>query len=169
MAEILKGRYTADVGRLGDEVVVFIIGMRINKPLKLGQWLPVFKAMGPMLKHLAERPEKGLLAYRASLLPLFFVQYWRSFEDLERFARNADDPHLEPWRRFNRKIGNSGDVGIWHETYRVKTADIESIYGNMPAQGLGVAAGMVPVRRGKDSAAARIGVTDDDNPALPGY
>lgn len=169
MSEILKGRYTADVSRLGDEVVVFIIGMRINKPFKLGLWLPVFKAMATMLKYLTERPEKGMLAYRGSVFPLFLVQYWRSFEDLERFARNADDPHLEPWRRFNRKIGKSGDVGIWHETYRVKTADIESIYGNMPREGLGVAAPMVPVRRGKDSAAARIGVTDDDKPALPGY
>ncbi len=65
MAEVLKGRHTADVSRLGDEVVVFIIGMRINKPFKLGLWLPVFKAMGTMLKYLSGRPEKGMLAYRA--------------------------------------------------------------------------------------------------------
>ena len=110
-----------------------------------------------------------MLAYRQSVFPFFFVQYWRSFEDLERFARNTDDPHLEPWRRFNQKIGNTGDVGIWHETYRVKTSDIESIYGNMPLQGLGAAATVVPVGRGKESAAVRLGVTDSDNPALPGY
>ena len=36
MAGVLKGRYMADVSRLGDEVVVFVIGMRINKPLKVG-------------------------------------------------------------------------------------------------------------------------------------
>ena len=169
MAGILKGRYTADVSRLGDEVVVFVIGMRINKPLKVGLWWPVFTAMGRMLKYLAERPEKGLLAYRVSAMPLFVVQYWRSFDDLERFARNNDDPHLEPWRRFNRKVGKSGDVGIWHETYRVKTTDIETVYGNMPPIGLGAASALVPIRRGKDSAAARIGVTDEDKPALPGY
>jgi len=104
-----------------------------------------------------------------SVLPLFVVQYWRSFDDLERFARNNDDPHLEPWRRFNRKVGKSGDVGIWHETYRVKATDIETIYGNMPPSGLGAASAMVPVRRGKDSAAAPIGVTDEDKPALPAY
>jgi Domain of unknown function (DUF4188) len=169
MAGILKGRYTADVSRLGDEVVVFVIGMRINKPLKVGLWWPVFTAMGRMLKYLAERPEKGLLAYRVSAIPLFVVQYWRSFDDLERFARNNDDPHLEPWRRFNRKVGKSGDVGIWHETYRVKTTDIETVYGNMPPIGLGAASALVPIRRGQDSAAARIGVTDEDKPALPGY
>jgi Domain of unknown function (DUF4188) len=169
MAGVLKGRYMADVSRLGDEVVVFVIGMRINKPLKGGLWWPVFNGMGKMLKYLVERPEKGLLAYRVSVLPLFVVQYWRSFDELERFARNDDDPHLEPWRRFNRKVGKSGDVGIWHETYRVKTTDIETIYGNMPPSGLGAASALVPVRRGKDSAAARIGVIDEDKPALPAY
>ena len=88
MAGVLKGRYMADVSRLGDEVVVFVIGMRINKPLKVGLWWPVFNGMGKMLKYLAERPEKGLLAYRVSALPPFVLQYWRSFDDLERFARN---------------------------------------------------------------------------------
>jgi hypothetical protein len=169
MAGVLKGRYVADVSRLGDEVVVFVIGMRINKPLKVGLWWPVFSGRPRMLKYLAERPEKGLLAYRLSALPPLSVQYWRSFDDLERFARNNDDPHLEPWRRFNRKVGKSGDVGIWHETYRVKTTDIETIYGNMPASGLGAASAVVPVVRGKDSAAARIGVAAEDKPALPAY
>jgi hypothetical protein len=40
------------------------------------------------------------------------------------------------WRRFNAKVNRSGDVGIWHETYRVRTAAIETIYGNMPVHGL---------------------------------
>jgi hypothetical protein len=39
----------------------------------------------------------------------------------------------------------------------------------MPPSGLGAASALVPVRRGKDSAAARIGVTDEDKPALPAY
>lgn len=170
MAKVFKGRYTADVGQLGDEVVVFLIGMRINKPLKIGLWWPVFTAMGKMLKYLSQRPEKGLLAFRTSLFPeIVLVQYWRSFADLEKFARDQNDPHLEPWRKFNRKIGKSGDVGIWHETYRVRTTDIESIYGNMPMGGLAAASALIPIRRGKDSAAARIGVADDDTPALPTY
>lgn len=44
------------------------------------------------------------------------VQYWRSFEHLERFARNPELAHLPAWKRFNRAVGGSGDVGIWHET-----------------------------------------------------
>ena len=49
------------------------------------------------------------------------------------------------------------------------TGEYETIYGNMPPHGLAAAVGMVPVRRGRDSAAARIGDRDDDLPALPPY
>ena len=81
---------------LGDEIVVFILGMRINKPLKIGLWWPVMIAMHKMLNHLDEHPEKGLLGYRTAFVPPLMIQYWRSFEDLARFARNVDDPHLDP-------------------------------------------------------------------------
>ena len=170
MTHIHEGRHTADLSALGDEVVVFLIGMRINKPLKIRTWWPVFTAMPRMLKYLVEHPEKGLLGYQQAVLPApILVQYWRSFDDLARFARDRDDPHLEPWRQFNRRIGSSGDVGIWHETYRVQPAGIETIYGNMPPHGLAAATSVVPVTRGRDSAAARIGAADVDEPVLPVY
>lgn len=170
MAEVQRGRWTADLGDAGDEVVVFLIGVRLNKPWKVRQWWPVFTAMPRMLRHLEQHPEKGLLGYRQAFLPSpLLVQYWRSFDDLARFARSSDDPHLEPWRQFNRRVGASGDVGIWHETYRVRTRDIESIYGNMPVEGLAAATASVPVARGRQSAAARIGASATDDPALPVY
>jgi hypothetical protein len=101
--------------------------------------------MPKMLRYLVEHPEKGLLSFEQALLPSpIIVQYWRSFDDLARFVRDRDDPHLEPWRQFNRRVGKSGDVGIWHETYRVATANIETVYGNMPPYGL--AAATTPVR-----------------------
>ncbi len=161
-----KGRFTADLAGL-DEVVVFLIGMRVNKPWKVRQWWPVFTAMPRMLRYLDQHPEKGLLHWQQSLT--LTVQYWRSFDDLARFARDKDDPHLEPWRQFNRRIAGSGDVGIWHETYVVRTADVECIYGNMPTYGLAAATAAVPVRRGRDSAAARAGRASTDEPALPPY
>jgi hypothetical protein len=121
-----------------------------------------------MLSYLQNHPEKGLLGYRQALVPApILVQYWRSFADLERFARDKDDPHLEPWRKFNRTVGASGDVGIWHETYGVPTANIETIYGNMPATGLGETVGLVPVARGRDTAAARLGVRDNEESIVP--
>ena len=170
MADVQRGRFTADASSLGDEVVVFLIGMRINKPWKVRAWWPVFVAMPRMLRYLVQHPDKGLLGFEQAFLPSpILVQYWRSFEDLARFARDRDDPHLEPWRQFNRRIGRSGDVGIWHETYRVSTANIETVYGNMPPHGLAAATASVPVRPGRNSAAARIGATQTDDPAVPGY
>ena len=52
------------------------------------------------------------------------------------------------------------EVGIWPETYRVRTSDIGTIYGNLPPLGLGAALGTVPLQRGRDSAAARTGARD---------
>ena len=81
------------------------------------------------------------------------IQYWRSFEDLENFAKNPSDPHLEPWRRFNKAVGGDGTVGVWHETYRVEPGQHEAIYANMPEWGLAAATKHVPI--GKQSQTAR--------------
>lgn len=65
-------------------------------------------------------PETGLLAWHnAWIKGPSVVQYWRSFEDLDRFARATDEPHLPAWKTFNKAVRASGDVGIWHETYKV--------------------------------------------------
>ena len=69
MGRVQKGRFTADVSALGDEAVVFLIGMRINKPWKVGIWWPVFVAMPKMLNYLAKQPDKGLLGYEQAFFP----------------------------------------------------------------------------------------------------
>ena len=43
--KVHPGRYTAD---MPDDFVVFVIGMRFNRPWKIPKWLPVATAM-PML------------------------------------------------------------------------------------------------------------------------
>ncbi len=118
MAKIEKGRFTA---KMDEPFVVFIIGMRINKLFAVKKWVPTVRAMLPMLRELHQHPERGFLGAEFFLYwrgPAI-VQYWRSFEDLERFARNPDDPHLPAWQRFNRSVGRDGSVGIFHETYIV--------------------------------------------------
>jgi hypothetical protein len=154
VARVYAKRHTAEID--GD-FVVFLIGMRINKPWKLRKWWPVAMAMRPMIKELAAHPEKGLLGVTGAWIggPAS-VQYWRSFEDLERFARNTDDPHLPAWQRFSRAVGTSGDVGIWHETYSVRAGAYECIYNNMPVHGLAAAGRHVPVAPGRERAAERI-------------
>jgi len=64
------------------------------------------------------------------------VQYWRSLEQLQAYARSSDREHLPAWAAFNRAVGMKGDVGIWHETYPVRPGDYETVYVNMPVFGL---------------------------------
>jgi Domain of unknown function (DUF4188) len=153
---IQPGRFTAE---LDGDFVVFVIGMRLNKLWKVHQWFPVFLAMPPMLKELSRTPSKGLLGFwmARSGRTTVMVQYWRSFEQLEAFARNPDDPHLPAWRRFNRAIGAGGDVGIYHETYKVAAGAFETVYGNMPVFGLAAAGRSVPIGQRTDTARQRIG------------
>ena len=95
--------------------MVFLIGIRVNKPWKIHKWLPVFLAMPRMVKELAANPESGFLGHLMS--PRVMVQYWRSFDDLEAYARSKDQEHWPAWVAFNKRVGTSrGDVGIWHET-----------------------------------------------------
>lgn len=154
MSKIYPGRYTAHTS---DGFVVFLIGMRINHLWRIHQWLPVFSAMGPMLATLYKNPEKGFLSAEFCLTargPLL-IQYWRSAEDLERFAREPSDPHLAAWARFNKAVGRSGAVGIWHETYVIEPGKWEVVYGNMPRFGLAKAVGHEPVGVRTESARQR--------------
>jgi hypothetical protein len=164
VSKVIPGRFTAQVD---GPFVVFIIGMRVNRFWQFWKWLPVAAAMGPMLKTLYSHPEKGFLGAELCLIwrgPML-VQYWRSFEDLERFAHDADDPHLEPWRRFNRRVGSNGSVGIFHETYLVAANQYEALYGNMPVFGLARATKHVPAIGNKETARRRLGLKGE--PAAP--
>jgi len=170
MAHVHHGRFTADLGDRTD-VVVFIIGMRINRLWQFWKWLPVFAAMPTMVNELCSDPSLGLLARPSTCMSgrvFLLVQYWRSFEDLERFARAPQGTHLPAWRAFNRKIRDNGAVGIFHETYRMPATAIEAVYGNMPVFGLAAATSHAPVHTGRHTAAARMGVrADGDAPVEP--
>ena len=154
MAEIAGRRMTAEIH--GD-FVVFLIGARFNNKLQMLQSfmdLGGRRGMKHMLDYLVERPEKGLLAYEVGIPTI--VQYWRSFEHLEAFAKDKDDPQMEVWRKYWRRVGKSDRTGIWHETYLVKAGQYEAAYGNMPPHGLGKAGRLVPLSE-SSSARGRMG------------
>lgn len=163
---VQPGRYSFE--HEGD-VVVFLIGMRLNKVHKVHKWLPVAKEMPKMMRELAAHPEKGFLGSQQFWAgrTIVLVQYWRSFEHLERFARSTDDPHLGAWRRFNGRVGTNGDVGIFHETYLVPAGNAEAIYNNMPPFGLAAATASVPIAQRGQTAGYRIGRRQADEPAVP--
>jgi hypothetical protein len=147
MADIHQGRWTADID--GD-FVVFIIGARLNSKLHALRSLLDLggrRGMNHMLKYLTSHPEKGLLGYQSAGLTL--IQYWRSFEHLEAFARDESDPHLAVWRSYWQRVGRSSRTGIWHETFLVRDGEYEAIYGNMPPHGLAKASSLIPLAEGR--------------------
>ena len=153
MTELAGRRLAAEIE--GD-FVVFLIGARFNNKLQLVRSLLDLggrRGMKHMLDYLVARPEKGLLAYEMGLPTI--VQYWRSFEQLEAFAKSEDDPHVEVWRQYWRRVGRTGRTGIWHETFLVRDGQYEAVYGNMPPHGLGKAGRLVPLSE-SSSARARL-------------
>ncbi len=134
MTHIFKERMTADVN---DEFVVVLIGLRFNKPWKIHKWLPVFTAMPKMIYELNQNPDLGFISHEAWLgRTTIMVQYWKSFEHLENYAKSKSSSHLPAWAEFNKKVGSNGDVGIWHETYITQKGKYECVYNNMPRFGL---------------------------------
>ncbi len=152
---INRERLTAS---LSGEFVVFLIGMRINKPLKVHKWLPVVRAMPKMVKELYRQPELGFIhAETWFSRTTILVQYWRSMAQLLAYAKNKNSEHLPAWQAFNKSIGMDSSVGIWHETYAASPGTYENVYVNMPPFGLGKAGILQPASGGKQSAAGRLG------------
>ncbi|SEN99998.1 DUF4188 domain-containing protein [Actinacidiphila rubida] len=141
-------RERTTAGAEGD-VVVFLIGMRVNRLTAPHRWLPVFTAMPRMLRELSRDKGSGLLAHvllTGSPRTYYVVQYWESEEKLYAYASDSGKLHRPAWAAFNRHARKGGSaVGIWHETYVVPAGSYESIYFGMPPFGLAEAHGAVPL------------------------
>ena len=163
MAKLIERRVTAEIE--GD-FVVFLIGMRINRFWKPWKWLPVFGAMPKMISELEERADAGFLGltrYWASPRSPMLVQYWRSFEHLESYARSKDAEHWPAWVAFNEGLARAAtwdlarDVPGPGRPVRVRLQQL-------PATGLGAATNLVPAAGRKATAASRAGVRDEAYP-----
>ena len=138
-------------------LVVFLIGMRVNRIFRPDLWMPVFMAMPRMLAELSADSSSGLLGYRITVGaggPLV-IQYWKTPEQLYAYAGETSAEHRPAWAEFNRRARKvPGAVGIWHETYAVDRA--ESMYVGMPVTGLASATGSREAAAGS-RAAQRLG------------
>lgn len=132
MAQIQKGRLCADNDR---DIVVFLIGARVNKWWLLPLSLPILSRMRSMQRELLNDPTSGLLGIQS--MGFADVQYWRSIEDLLRYAEAREKHHKPTAKKFYQKLFRNEAVGVWHETYFVSKGHYESLYLNMTAQGLG--------------------------------
>lgn len=158
MPQLPPGRWTVDVD--GD-FVVFLIGFRAAPSWKIVKALPLLTTMPRMLADLQKDPSKGMLGHLGNGLTGPIVQYWRSFEHLESFARSPDDRHAQVWRDWFRRAQHlNPSVGIWHETYKVRAAEYEAIYQGMRDDFGLLAAGTRRQVGAGAHAAQRIGTTE---------
>lgn len=154
MASINPGRMTH---RYDGELVVFHIGMTINKWWRPDQWMPIFGDMPKMMRELSTDPDSGLLGSTMLLGAHgpYLVQHWSSLEKLYAYAAAPQQEHRPAWTRFNKRAKKTpGAVGIWHETYVVERA--ETIYVATPSMGLPRATETVPITSRHDRARARV-------------
>lgn len=141
--EVFPGRYTTENT---EDIVVFIIGMRVNNRLAVRKWFPVFSAMPGMIKELyTNKEELGFLSMESyfGFRTTTMIQYWRSMDDLLSYSRG--NKHLTAWKKFNKEARDNHAVGFYHETFYVPRGNYESIYVNMPLYGLGEALKHTPV------------------------
>jgi hypothetical protein len=119
MGKIVAGRNTH---AYDGELVVFHIGMQINRWWRPDLWMPAFAAMPRMLRELSTDPDSGFLGYELLLGAggPYVVQYWSSIDKLYAYASAPTAEHRPAWSRFNKAARRApGAVGIWHETFLV--------------------------------------------------
>ncbi|EOO18411.1 hypothetical protein IGA_02430 [Bacillus cereus HuA3-9] len=152
--KIFNGRHIANCK--DKEFVVFIIGMRINNLFKFWKWIPVFNAMGPMIKELYQNPQWGFLhtEFLFSWRKVILIQYWKGFDELVNYAHGEN--HSYAWKSYNNKIKDNGSVGVFHETYQIEKGASEAIYVNMPKTGLSRATEHIPVSQDTNTAQKRM-------------
>ncbi|GAB3597977.1 DUF4188 domain-containing protein [Microbacterium tumbae] len=154
MPKVITGRMTH---HHDGELVVFHIGMQINRWWRPDLWLPAFLAMPRMLRELSVDTGSGLLGYELLFGGggPYVVQYWSSTEKLYAYASAPDQEHRPAWTAFNKAARKApGAVGVWHETFLVERA--ESIYVSTKRMGLAKATAHVEVGRRHDRASARM-------------
>ncbi|MDP8999619.1 MAG: DUF4188 domain-containing protein [Myxococcota bacterium] len=156
MAAVIQRRVS---GRMDGDFAVFLIGMRVNRWWLPHKWMRVAFAMSKMLRELSLHRELGFLGGESWFgRTTVLVTYWQSMDHLMGYAKSRTAAHLPAWRSFNRHVGTNGDVGIWHETYRVRAGDYESIYVNMMPFGLGKAGTIVEASGPRETAQGRLAV-----------
>ncbi|OIN66613.1 transcriptional regulator [Exiguobacterium sp. KRL4] len=136
-----------------EDVVVFIIGLRINRLRSVRKWWPTVQAMTPMIKECYEQ-QVGLLSHEMLVgwRSVTLIQYWRSSDAL--IAYSHGNRHLTAWKKFNQSARASNAVGIFHETFEI--SNYETMYVNLPTRGLAKAVGESAIQKHQEQAKDRL-------------
>lgn len=141
-SEILPGRWVADPP---PGVTLVLFGLRVNRWGRLWSWWPLVRSLRRMLDEAASaRDESGLLWARQWRDGRVFtvLSYWSSHDAAMAWAQDTRFSHVRSWRRYNRgRVGDSGDVGLWHEVIEINPDRLHTIYRDMDRRGLAAATG----------------------------
>lgn len=162
--KVERGRKMA---RIKGDFVVFHIGACPNRAIDgFLKWMG--DAMEEMLEELEEHPELGCLGGETFVgtTGALVIQYWRSIDQLNAYARNKNNKHASAWTKLMKKGRETADYGFWHETFEVKSGQYESIYVNCPPMLLGNCreTELVQLAGKYNSAAGRAGKDGNDYP-----
>lgn len=138
--EVLAGRWVADPPP-GTTLVLF--GLRVNRWGRVLSWLPLVRALRRMVAEAEARPdESGLLWARRWRDGRAFtvLSYWRDYESAMAWSQDPRFVHRGVWRNYNRgRVGDSGDVGLWHEVIEIDPDRLHTIYRDIDRRGLAAA------------------------------
>ena len=126
-------RETVDLSAYPDLVVIYL-GMQARSIRGASTILQ----FGPKIQRAVEAKPDGLLLHESLMFSLFPLhvgmrQYWKSFDDLETWAKAL--PHQSWWRGF---LKDTGGTGFWHEAY-FRRGGMEAIYDGLAGR-IGLAA-----------------------------
>src|SRR6478752_786891 len=120
-----KGYTGATIAHLWEhpDLCVAIFGVQFHTPVGQQRYEAsgITEQMGPALEMARDAGflhQERLMGEGSGVL----LQYWRSYDDLDRWARQL--PHMEWWSWLLENAGD--DLSFYHEIYQVKTA--EAIY-----------------------------------------
>ena len=171
MAAIIRDKFTADVH---EPFVFFMTGGHINNLLLVHKWLPVAWQFLRLVRYVLTHPETGCLGGHVYLrvfpFGMMLHSYWRSFDDLEAFARSANQGHLSAWKHYMQHVAQNGAMAIYHEMYLTEPGKFEAVYGNSVPVGLSKAMGTAPIVGRHHNARGRINPHDEsvsEEPLVP--
>ena len=129
-------RATARLPETVSELCLVRLGVQVKS---FSAWLFAYRLRSEIAAsaRAAAADGAGLLsseAFAMSINHFGVLQYWRSFDELETWVRRP--PHSEWWRKTVERMRQRRDIGVYHEAFLVRAADIESIYINCEPVGL---------------------------------
>lgn len=142
---VLPGRWVADPPP-GTTLVLF--GLRVNRWRAIWSWLPLWRSLRSMLREAQSASEtSGLLwamQWREGRM-FTILSYWSSYDAALAWAQDGRFQHVSVWRRYNRgRVGDSGDVGLWHEVIEIDPERLHTLYRDVDRRGIAAATSVEP-------------------------